>query len=110
LHRRDQPFRAGAPPRYRLDGIRERDIQQVHTLVAQDVHRSGQRGGVEGTNTVSRPFGEFSPGGYSMMSAAVIEVVLTLGFLLVILGSTDRRRQLDSRRLRSVSRSRSFIW
>jgi len=36
-------------------------------------------------------FGELSPGGYSMMSAAVAEVVLTLGFLFVILGSTDQR-------------------
>lgn len=36
-------------------------------------------------------FGEHSPGGYSMMSAMIIEVVLTLGFLVVILGSTDTR-------------------
>ena len=36
-------------------------------------------------------FGVMSPGGYSMMSGAVAEVVLTLGFLFVILGATDRR-------------------
>ena len=36
-------------------------------------------------------FGAHSPGGYSMMSALIIEVVLTLGFLIVILGSTDTR-------------------
>jgi aquaporin Z len=36
-------------------------------------------------------FGAMSPGGYSMLSAAVAEVILTLGFLFVILGSTDRR-------------------
>jgi len=34
-------------------------------------------------------FGEHSPGGYSMTSALVIEVVLTFFFLFVILGSTS---------------------
>ena len=36
-------------------------------------------------------FGEHSPGGYSMMAALVAEVVLTAFFLLVIMGSTDKR-------------------
>lgn len=36
-------------------------------------------------------YGEHSPGGYSMVSALVIEVVLTAGFLVVILGATDGR-------------------
>jgi aquaporin Z len=36
-------------------------------------------------------FGEHSPGGYPLESAALIEVVLTFGFLMVILGSTDSR-------------------
>ncbi|HEY6816311.1 MAG TPA: aquaporin Z [Croceibacterium sp.] len=36
-------------------------------------------------------FGEGSPGGYSMHAALVIEIVLTAGFLVVILGSTDGR-------------------
>jgi aquaporin Z len=36
-------------------------------------------------------FGAHSPGGYSMQSALVIEVVLTFFFLLVIMGSTDSR-------------------
>ncbi len=31
----------------------------------------------------SNGFGEHSPGGYSMLSAIVIEIVLTAGFLLV---------------------------
>lgn len=39
----------------------------------------------------SNGFGEHSPGGYSLVSALVTEVVLTMMFLLVILGSTDRR-------------------
>jgi len=36
-------------------------------------------------------YGELSPGGYSLTSGLVIEVVLTFGFLMVILGSTDTR-------------------
>jgi aquaporin Z len=36
-------------------------------------------------------FGEHSPGGYSLESAFLCEVVMTLFFLLVILGSTDAR-------------------
>src|SRR3954467_9242411 len=36
-------------------------------------------------------YGQASPGGYSMASGFVIEFVLTAGFLLVILGSTDTR-------------------
>ena len=39
----------------------------------------------------SNGFGEHSPGGYSMMAALVTEIVLTLMFLFVILGVTDRR-------------------
>jgi aquaporin Z len=36
-------------------------------------------------------FGEHSPGAYTMLSGLVMEVVMTAGFLLVILGATDRR-------------------
>ena len=36
-------------------------------------------------------YGEASPGHYSLASGFLIEVVLTAGFLLVILGSTDNR-------------------
>lgn len=39
----------------------------------------------------SNGYGEHSPGGYSMLSALLIEVVLTAGFLIVILGSTHGR-------------------
>ena len=39
----------------------------------------------------SNGYGEHSPGGYGLVSALVIEVVLTAGFLLVILGSTEAR-------------------
>ncbi len=36
-------------------------------------------------------YGELSPGKYSMLSALVIEIVLTAGFLIVIMGATDKR-------------------
>jgi len=36
-------------------------------------------------------YGEHSPGGYSLMSAMVCEVVMTLMFLFVIMGATDKR-------------------
>lgn len=36
-------------------------------------------------------YGEHSPGGYSMMAALVTEVVMTMMFLLIILGATDKR-------------------
>ncbi len=39
----------------------------------------------------SNGYGAHSPGGYSLVSALVTEVVMTMMFLLVILGSTDER-------------------
>ncbi|TRD10805.1 aquaporin Z [Erythrobacter insulae] len=39
----------------------------------------------------SNGYGELSPGGFSMTSALVIEIVLTAGFLIVILGSTSAK-------------------
>ena len=39
----------------------------------------------------SNGYGAHSPGGYSLMAALVTEVVMTMFFLLVIMGATDRR-------------------
>jgi aquaporin Z len=36
-------------------------------------------------------FGEHSPGGYSLFAGFLTEAVMTAGFLVVILGATDRR-------------------
>ena len=36
-------------------------------------------------------YGEYSPGGYSLTSALVTEIVMTFMFLIVILGATHRR-------------------
>lgn len=50
---------------------------------------SGQAGWTPG-GFATNGFGELSPGGYSMLAALLIEVILTAGFLIVILGATSR--------------------
>jgi aquaporin Z len=52
---------------------------------------SGKPGFDASAGFASNGFGEHSPGGDSMQAALVTEVVMTLFFLLIILGSTDRR-------------------
>jgi aquaporin Z len=39
----------------------------------------------------SNGFGDHSPGGYSLLAALVTEVVMTMMFLIIILGATDKR-------------------
>jgi aquaporin Z len=39
----------------------------------------------------SNGYGPLSPGGYSIVSVLIVEIVLTFGFVTVILGSTDKR-------------------
>jgi aquaporin Z len=39
----------------------------------------------------SNGYGAHSPGGYSLLAAALTEVVMTMFFLIVILGATDKR-------------------
>lgn len=46
------------------------------------------KAGVDLGGFASNGFGEASPGGYSMMSALVTEIVMTFFFLIVILGAT----------------------
>jgi aquaporin Z len=48
--------------------------------------KAGYAGGL-----ASNGFGEHSPGGYSMTSALWTEMVMTFGFLIVILGATAKR-------------------
>jgi len=52
-------------------------------------------GGADGFDVAagfaSNGFGDHSPGGYTMIAALVIEVVMTMMFLFVIMGSTDDR-------------------
>lgn len=52
---------------------------------------SGKAGFDVSAGFASNGFGVHSPGGYSMFAALVAEVVMTMMFLLVILGATDAR-------------------
>lgn len=52
---------------------------------------SGKAGFDVSAGFASNGYGEHSPGGYSLLAALVTEVVMTMMFLLVILGSTDKR-------------------
>jgi len=52
---------------------------------------SGHDGFDAAAGFASNGFGEHSPGGYTMVSALVIEIVMTFAFLFVILGSTHGR-------------------
>ncbi len=52
---------------------------------------SGKAGFDLAGGLASNGYGEHSPGGYTLASALVTEVVMTCFFLLIILGATDRR-------------------
>lgn len=52
---------------------------------------SGQAGFDISGGLASNGYGEHSPGGYSLLSGFVSEVVMTFFFLFVILGATDER-------------------
>jgi aquaporin Z len=52
---------------------------------------SGKAGFSVSGGFAANGYGEHSPGGYSLMAALVAEFVLTYMFLMIILGSTDKR-------------------
>ena len=52
---------------------------------------SGQAGFDLSAGFASNGYGAHSPGGYSLWAALVCEVVMTMMFLLIILGATDKR-------------------
>ena len=52
---------------------------------------SGKAGFDAGAGFASNGFGEHSPGGFSMGAALVTEIVMTMFFLFVIMGATDKR-------------------
>jgi len=52
---------------------------------------SGQAGFDVTKGFATNGFGDGSPGGYSMMSVLICEVVMTMMFLIIILGATDER-------------------
>lgn len=52
---------------------------------------SGKAGFDLSGGLASNGYAEHSPGGYSLLSCLIAEVVLTFMFLIIILGSTDKR-------------------
>jgi aquaporin Z len=52
---------------------------------------SGKAGFDVTAGFASNGYGAHSPGGYSLLAALVTEVVMTMMFLLIILGATDKR-------------------
>lgn len=53
---------------------------------------TGQPGfDVVSSGFASNGYGEHSPGGYSLLAALVTEIVMTMMFLIIILGATDSR-------------------
>jgi aquaporin Z len=52
---------------------------------------SGKAGFDVSTGFASNGYGAHSPGGYSLLAALVVEVVMTMMFLIIILGATDKR-------------------
>ncbi len=52
---------------------------------------SGKAGFDVSAGFASNGYGEHSPGGYSLLAALVTEVVMTMMFLLIILGATSKR-------------------
>lgn len=52
---------------------------------------SGQAGFSLAGGFASNGYGEHSPGGYTLLAALVTEIVMTMIFLFVIMGATDKR-------------------
>ena len=52
---------------------------------------SGKAGFDVSAGFASNGYGEHSPGGYSLLAVVVTEVVMTMVFIMVILGATDKR-------------------
>jgi len=52
---------------------------------------SGQPGFDVNSGLASNGYGDHSPGGYSLAAGFLCEVVMTMMFLIIILGATDRR-------------------
>jgi len=52
---------------------------------------SGKEGFELSAGFASNGYGAHSPGGYSLLACLVAEIVLTFFFLMIIMGSTDKR-------------------
>lgn len=84
-----------AAGRFQSNDLLQYIIAQVLGAVAAGgvlmVIASGAPGFELSAGFASNGFGDHSPGGYSMTAALVTEVVMTMMFLIVILGATDKR-------------------
>ena len=97
--RRPLPGRRAGPLHRRAGARRHRRRARALPDRARHSRASTSPGGF-----ASNGYGEHSPGGYSLASGFVTEVVLTFMFLVIILGATDKPR---ARGLRAASRSAS---
>jgi len=52
---------------------------------------SGKPGFDVSAGFASNGYGEHSPGGYNLVSALITEIVMTMMFIVIILGATDKR-------------------
>ena len=52
---------------------------------------SGAAGFSVANGFAANGYGDHSPGGYSLLAGLVTEIVMTMAFLLIILGATDKR-------------------
>jgi aquaporin Z len=69
-------------------------VQVIGAVVAGGVLyliASGQAGFDVSAGFASNGYGAHSPGGYSLLAALITEVIMTMMFLLIILGATDDR-------------------
>lgn len=69
-------------------------VQVVGAVVAGGVLyliASGKAGFDVSSGSAANGYGAHSPGGYSLLAALVTEVVMTMMFLIIILGATDKR-------------------
>jgi aquaporin Z len=69
-------------------------VQVIGAIVAAGVLyiiASGKAGFDVASGFAANGYGVHSPGGYSLTAGLVMEIVMTLFFVLVILGSTDKR-------------------
>ena len=69
-------------------------VQVIGAIVAAGVLyviATGKAGFDLAAGFAANGYGEHSPGGYSLLAGFVAEVVLTLFFLFVIMGATDKR-------------------
>jgi len=78
-------------PREALPYIITQVLGAIAAAAVLFVIASGKDGFSTSDGFAANGYGTHSPGGYSLLAALVIEIVMTAGFLTVILGVTDRR-------------------